>query len=1250
VGVIIINAVINYALSGKIVGTATQNNIPLWGQLYPGYLAPLLATPGKMASKLNSASNSSSKPASKGAPKLASNSPSSASSGRSAHSNTSASNSSETVPPPRVVDLHSYVTETEAEYFAHVVNSLHAESNLHIRQQIDMYCTAITAAAKLVLGEFTTSEVCGSVAKGTNVASSDIDMYIDTRNPVSLAQRKALTDSLRAHPLFHQHHVHLGKLAIHVCTICGDIDVVCSNTVEYGVRTRHDPTIVEDLTLIQAIRALKVWIKHGRADKVSGYKLEAMAKTIKTAYPIPIPFAGGGMQLFVSILQAMVDSGSGAKLFGLPGGTGAATDMFKLARLTLHLFVCSRALHGSLRDTNEVNGWIMCAIVEHEESEVGIVPQWMLSSDGRPPVNSAELCLFDRFKRTNSLCSESGSTSTAITLDRSQNALKLLRRCPIGAYTLNGMIETDAVNNEAMSLYMSKLKKFASVGSQVAARMIVTRKLWFQGMACFDNNDYSAALSLFGASLRHATFNSDPFSGIFSGTSKALDLYKNVCARTLVTDARNIDAALVLSMISVFTGSWQDAQSILQRSLHHATDDAYGVLYYYGITLGNRGRWEDALEYFERCVTLHPTEPIFYYWRATALRQIGYLGDNVKALRIIKDYDRFLQLAPPEGRKVSQAYYEKILVGLYVDFTSRIGPDRSALKKKYLKALAAAKASEMITLDIFPPLKCDAKPQVVALLSGFSETPVEDLRMQGNEAYKRKDFRRAAELYSAAIEQNPSAELYSNRSAANSALEYFSWAARDAREALLLRPNWSKAYFRLAVAHVGRKDFRAALDAATEALFLNPDDESVLNLKVDMEWKCFELGETAENDFEIQLSECWSHVMFKDRVVVIDPAGGWDYCTITDAFSDCIEKYENDFTLVLRPGVHHGCIGAANESLVDSLTFQLLGWNDASSTDKELRSELAVGKEHSSLINIDGKIQMHVQQVVFKCKISGAAGSSSHCIFCSGGSQAYVEHCFFRTSSNVACCAIRDPQTELNLRDCTFKSIWSAVLVTNDAVLNARHCTVIDSHKQGVEVRLSARAVLEDCTFVRCNSQAVILYNGGLQLQLTRCLVSHCGNKGACHSSILVETGTACLRDCTVKDCNADAVLLQQAVGRDEPPPVLLMEACRLERNHSGCSIHFGSGVISGNTIRCHVGLGLIIRHVPRGRKVFVRGNTIDRNGHNQDFIIQGETLFRESIVCDSCNTCSPSVMSDVLAKNLEALLRAQVDSLGCKT
>jgi tetratricopeptide (TPR) repeat protein/predicted nucleotidyltransferase len=1150
-------------------------------------------------------------------------------------------------PPPRLTDVHSYVTESEAEYFARVVNSLHGESNIHVDVQIELFCRAITAEAKKVFGESSTSEVCGSVAKGTNVASSDIDMYIDTDEPVSRVQRELLTRNIASLSMFHEHHVHLGRLAIHVCTIFGDIDVVCSNTVEYGIRPRHDPSLIEDVTLIQAIRALKIWIKHGRSGKVPGYKLEAMAKEIKVSYPISVPHCDGSMQLFISILQSIVDSGSGGKLFGLPGGTGAATDIFNHAKLTLHLFVCSRALCGSFRDANEVNGWLMCAVGELQVSEAGIIPLWMLSSEGRPPVNSVDMCLFEQYKPSKKKSADSCSSS--LNAENSQHVLNLLRHSPIGAYTLTGAPDIDYVDDEAMLQNISKLQSLAVGGSRVAARMVAARKLWLQGMSYLNTGDRTAAVSLFGASLRNAAFNGDPFNGIFPAATNEMNLYKKACTDLMLLDDGSVDAPLVLAMIAFNESRPADAQSVLQRRLTRPCNDAYGVLYYYGVILGNRGLWDESYECYDRCVNLCPTEPIFYYWRAVTLGKIDRFDVRSRASSIIKEDGYFVGGAPPERPEVSQAHYEKLLAGINVDITSREGSHGEALKRKYLRAYAAAKAAETLTLEVFPPLSCKSKSLVAAMAIAFSSSTTDALRMLGNEAFKRQDFHQAVHLYSAAIEQTPSAELFSNRSAANSALEHFSCAARDAEDALQLRPEWSKAYFRLAVAHVGRKKYGAALEAASRALSLSPQDKFVQDLRADVKRKYSELGGRNENaDFDLQLWGCWPRVMFKDRVVVIDPAGGFDYCTIFDAFSDCVEKYETKFTLVLRPGVHPGSITAVNESLVDRLTFQLLGWTDAASPDKRQRSELTVGRE-AHLVRLQGNVRCHIQQIVFNSKTAGEISTANHCIFARGGSEAIVENCLFRTSSNLACCSIEDPKSELNLRNCTFKSIWSAVLVLNEAVLQARHCKVTNSHRAGVEIRKSGRASLEDCTFDRCNSQAVVLYNGGGRLQLTRCVVSHCGSKAEHYSSVLVESGMACLRDCTVKDCSADAVLLQQAVDSKDPSPVLLMVGCLLERNYSGCSIHLGSGVISGNTIRSHVDKGVIIRHVPRGRKVFVRGNTIDRNGHNQDFIIQGETLFRESIVCDSCNTCSPFVMSDVDAAIYEASIRTHVDALGRK-
>ncbi|TPX38224.1 hypothetical protein SmJEL517_g00019 [Synchytrium microbalum] len=92
--------------------------------------------------------------------------------------------------------------------------------------------------------------------------------------------------------------------------------------------------------------------------------------------------------------------------------------------------------------------------------------------------------------------------------------------------------------------------------------------------------------------------------------------------------------------------------------------------------------------------------------------------------------------------------------------------------------------------DDFPGKSASAAP--------VDETPLsERLRLEANELYKQGQYGGAAELYSRAIEFDPTnAMLYGNRAAALTMLKQWDDAIKDCREASTLDPEFVKAYIR----------------------------------------------------------------------------------------------------------------------------------------------------------------------------------------------------------------------------------------------------------------------------------------------------------------------------------------------------------------------------------------------------------------------------------------------------------------------
>jgi len=88
---------------------------------------------------------------------------------------------------------------------------------------------------------------------------------------------------------------------------------------------------------------------------------------------------------------------------------------------------------------------------------------------------------------------------------------------------------------------------------------------------------------------------------------------------------------------------------------------------------------------------------------------------------------------------------------------------------------------------------------------------MDELKAQGNEAFKVGKFDEAVDLFGKAIELSPENHvLYSNRSAAFASLRKFDLAKKDAEKCISLNSEWAKGYSRLGAAQFGSGDLESA--------------------------------------------------------------------------------------------------------------------------------------------------------------------------------------------------------------------------------------------------------------------------------------------------------------------------------------------------------------------------------------------------------------------------------------------------------
>jgi len=106
-----------------------------------------------------------------------------------------------------------------------------------------------------------------------------------------------------------------------------------------------------------------------------------------------------------------------------------------------------------------------------------------------------------------------------------------------------------------------------------------------------------------------------------------------------------------------------------------------------------------------------------------------------------------------------------------------------------------------------------------------------ELKQQGNQHFANKEWQQSLDYYSRAIELNPAdATFYSNRSACCMELGRPEEALKDAVIARKLKPEWSKACYRMAVARLELGRYEDAAVAAFEGLQQDEDNVELRQL------------------------------------------------------------------------------------------------------------------------------------------------------------------------------------------------------------------------------------------------------------------------------------------------------------------------------------------------------------------------------------------------------------------------------------
>ncbi|KAK6891325.1 Heat shock protein STI1 [Candida tropicalis] len=105
-------------------------------------------------------------------------------------------------------------------------------------------------------------------------------------------------------------------------------------------------------------------------------------------------------------------------------------------------------------------------------------------------------------------------------------------------------------------------------------------------------------------------------------------------------------------------------------------------------------------------------------------------------------------------------------------------------------------------------------------------TTADEYKAEGNKYFAAKEFEKAIDLFTKAIEVSPEPNhvLYSNRSGSYASLKNFTKALDDAQECIKINPSWPKGYTRLATAEFGLGNLEAAKESYNKCLSLDPNN------------------------------------------------------------------------------------------------------------------------------------------------------------------------------------------------------------------------------------------------------------------------------------------------------------------------------------------------------------------------------------------------------------------------------------------
>ena len=1116
-----------------------------------------------------------------------------------------------------------------------------------------------------------TVSVKGSVEKGTDTWDSDVDVFIDTHGRlVSRQEKQQIVELLRTTDGFHHSHVELKKLAIGCVVDNMEVDLVFSDTAEYGrLPGNFIQRFQSDKVVQNAARMLKICFHNSSStslppEKVPSFVLETLvleAQDYRSKIKLSDVLSDGSMELFCDALQLLVDSpqtlnSAQAKLFALASGEAHGLRGTKLgdsklisaqrhACDLLHLLCASRFYSPEQKGfTNlfDIERWIR----KYNSTEVfntplGPVPSWIMGridneEEGISPFLISGMTHPGNFQSHRTL-QECKDTVQAC------HAAFLFLQGPTGRYTATGAAQihddssakVNGLSFITLTNQIQRLHEDARSGSQVAQNMFITRKFWLMAEFELEKGDFESAVTFFALSAKSSSRDGDPFSGLWTNDDGYFGRYHKAIdfVSTRTTEAQCLDAKLVQAWICMHQNRWSKVEEILTEGIQQgcakmgSVDTAFYRMRC--ICRGNTGNWRGVLEDTQSWIQSEPADSIAYFWHGVARRNLYEetrdAGERHSKLDLRRDaFRRFIKIAPQDGRKVCQAWWDLAMCEMQklspsTEEKFKIG-DVVTVVGLQAKPQHNEKAGTVIGYQndrVQVQLQDDDQTEVafkpMNLVSGVESEKngekdhkwlsVMEMIDQGFKAEQKmlpilreheaksedscskqlcKNFRLVSELKGKNPTNSPLIQdaLKMLRERGTKAFRSQKYEEAVHEYSSLLEMNTSRSFPELHIvlsnrsaAYEKMQEYGAAREDALEVIKLKPDWVKGYVRLVRAQIGCrnaadalHDLKKAQENlsasDFDQMLGlEQEVQSLLAKEATRCEPASF--ACWPSVRFKDSVIVVDTNGSgdfVSLRQAL--GALDTPSTIIVLAGSYTLHGWPDLN-----IQSFQVIGEGIVHIASEGGNIAFvasgaHASMFLENLRIHSIGTATRHCVGVCSGASASITRCEMRSTG--AACYSDGKDSSLLLLQCRACGPGAGPLVTNYGFLEAEDCRFTGSKFMGVEVRMFGSCLLKKCTMSDNAGQGFCLYQGGLEAELRDCTIQKCGriNRSA---AVMVCSGNVRLRRCSIVDNRGDGIVVQDEDGSAH----LDLNSCRVHSNGgAGIVMYGGSGNIVDNRVQ----------------------------------------------------------------------------------